>query len=240
MSDRPTRVGTVAGLWRYPVKSMAAEPLDAADVSWHGLAGDRRWGFVRGDVPRSGFPWLTIRERADMGGYRPRFTDPDRPDRSEVMVRTPSGAEMDVIDPALAGELGRAARAIKLDRGVFDSSPLSLISAQTVAALGDLVDTELDIRRFRPNIVVDAEPGAPFAEDDWVGAELRVGAARIRVDRRDERCVIVNTDPDTGERDPRVLRAIAGRRQACLGVYGAPTLPGPVRVGDAIVLERAL
>lgn len=49
-------VGRVAGLWRYPVKSTGAEPLNAADVSWHGLAADRRWGFVRDGMGRSGFP----------------------------------------------------------------------------------------------------------------------------------------------------------------------------------------
>jgi hypothetical protein len=54
-------VGRVAGLWRFPVKSMAGEQLDEAELGWHGLAGDRRWAFVRGDTPRSGFPWLTIR-----------------------------------------------------------------------------------------------------------------------------------------------------------------------------------
>ena len=63
-------VGRVVGLWRYPVKSMAAEPLAEVDVSWHGFAGDRRWAFVRDGVPQSGFPWLTLRERADMSHYR--------------------------------------------------------------------------------------------------------------------------------------------------------------------------
>ena len=42
-----TVVGRVAGLWRYPVKSMAAERLENVEVSWHGLAGDRRWAFIR-------------------------------------------------------------------------------------------------------------------------------------------------------------------------------------------------
>jgi hypothetical protein len=49
-------VGQVAALWRYPVKSMAAEPLDEAEVSWHGVAGDRRWAFIRDGQVRSGFP----------------------------------------------------------------------------------------------------------------------------------------------------------------------------------------
>ena len=65
------RIGRVAGLWRYPVKSMAAEALDEVLVSWHGLAGDRRWAFVRPGIPRSGFPWLTIRELPEMSHYRP-------------------------------------------------------------------------------------------------------------------------------------------------------------------------
>src|SRR5689334_19983979 len=95
-------VGRVVGLWRYPVKSMSAEALVETDVSWHGLAGDRRWAFVRGGVPQSGFPWLTLRERANMGHYRPSFRDPNRPDLSQTLVQTPSGAVFDVTDPALA------------------------------------------------------------------------------------------------------------------------------------------
>ena len=71
-----TVVGRVAGLWRYPVKSMAAEELDGAEFSWHGLAGDRRWAFIRDGQVRSGFPWLTIREQPEMARYRPRFAEP--------------------------------------------------------------------------------------------------------------------------------------------------------------------
>ena len=66
-----TVVGRVVALRRYPVKSMAAEELDGAEVSWHGLAGDRRWAFVRDGQVRSGFPWLTMRERPEMARYRP-------------------------------------------------------------------------------------------------------------------------------------------------------------------------
>ena len=88
-------VGRVVGLWRYPVKSMAAEGLEDVEVSWHGLAGDRRWAFIRGGQVRSGFPWLTIRERPEMARYRPRFAEPDRPNGSLTLVRPPSGRELD-------------------------------------------------------------------------------------------------------------------------------------------------
>ncbi len=79
-------MGRVAGLWRYPVKSMGGERPEEVEVSWHGLAGDRRWALVRDGLVRSGFPSLTIRQRPDPGHYRPSFLDPDRPDSSPVVV----------------------------------------------------------------------------------------------------------------------------------------------------------
>jgi uncharacterized protein YcbX len=78
----------VAALWRYPVKSMGAEALDEVEVSWHGVAGDRRWAFIRDGQVRSGFPWLTMRQRPDHGLYRPSFLEPARPDASRTVVRT--------------------------------------------------------------------------------------------------------------------------------------------------------
>ena len=227
----------MAALFRYPVKSMQAQQLDEIEIGWSGMAGDRRWAFVRDGHERSGFPWLTMRQNPQMGQYVPRFVDPENPDRSVTMVRTPSGEELDVVDAALARELADGARVIKQDRGVFDAMPLSLTTTQTVAALAGMVGTELDPRRFRPNLFVDSADGAPFLEDDWVGSVLRVGAMRMRVDRRDKRCVMVNVDPENAERNPAVLRAIAQERNACLGVYGTIVQPGRVASGDPVVLE---
>jgi uncharacterized protein YcbX len=232
-----SEVGRVAALWRYPVKSMAAEPLEEVEVSWHGLAGDRRWAFVRGGVERSGFPWMTIRERAEMGHYRPSFADPSRPNDSRTVVRTPTGDELAVVDPALAAELGDGVRVIKQNRGVFDAMPLSLISTQSVAALGALVGAELDVQRFRPNLLIEAAGEAVFPEEAWLGAVLRVGAMRMRVDQQDERCVVVNVDPATGERNHAVLRTLARERAACVGVYGSTVEPGRVAVGDPVFLD---
>jgi uncharacterized protein len=232
-----TDVGRVAALWRYPVKSMAAKPLTEVEVSWNGLAGDRRWAFVRAGLERSGFPWMTIRQRSNMGRYVPSFVDPSQPDASRTLVRTPAGDELEVVDPALAAELGDGVRVIKQDRGVFDAMPLSLVSTQSVAALGALVGSELDPLRFRPNLLIEAIDDAPFQEEAWVGAVLRVGGISMRVDQQDERCVIVNVDPVTSERNPAVLRAIAQERATCTGVYGSVVSPGRVAVGDPVVLE---
>ena len=229
----------VQELWRYPVKSMAGEELTEAGVSWHGLAGDRRWAFIRDGMVESGFPWLTLRQRADLSHYRPSLVEPALPDKSPVVVGTPSGVTYDVADAALAAELGRGVRLIKQDRGVFDTLPLSLITTQTIARLGAMVGARLEVQRFRPNVLVKASEDEAFAEDAWVGCVLRIGGMRMRVDKRDGRCVVVTIDPVTTERDPGVLRAIAQERQGCLGVYGSTVEPGRIAVGDAVVVDSA-
>ncbi|MDX6678836.1 MAG: uncharacterized protein QOE31_2888 [Solirubrobacteraceae bacterium] len=236
---RSADVGRVVALWRYPVKSMAGEHLEAVDVSWHGLAGDRRWAFVRDGLERSDFPWLTIRERPDMWHYRPSFRDPGLPDVSPTAVRTPAGDERDGAEAARAAELGTGVRDITLQRGVFDTMPLALITTQSIASLGSVLDRELDVRRFRPNLLIEAAGDAAFPEDAWVGRVLRIGAMRMRVDKRDQRCVMVNVDPESTDRDPAILRAIAGERQACLGVYGSTVQPGRLAVGDRVCIEDA-
>ena len=231
-------VGRVAGLWRYPVKSMGAEALAEAEVSWHGVAGDRRWAFVRSGVVQSGFPWLTLRERVGLNHYRPSFAEPDRPDKSATVVQTPSGVEFDVADPALGADLGPGGlQVIRQDRGIFDTFPLSLITTRTIAGLGAMVGAPLDVRRFRPNLLVEADGDAAFPEDAWVGRVLRIGTLRMRVDKRDGRCVVITIDPETSERDPAILRAVAQERQGCLGVYGTTMEPGRVAVNDPVLIE---
>jgi hypothetical protein len=196
------QAGTVSGLWRFPVKSMAGEPLTQADVSWAGLAGDRRWAFVR--------PGL---------------------------VRSPAGDRYDVTDPRLAAELGPGVRVMRLDRGAFDAMPVSLISDSTVSALCALAEVPRNELRFRPNIVVTLDSGAPFEEDEWVGAVVRIGTAVVRIDRRDTRCVIVNVDPASGAPGARLLRVIGTTRRARAGVYGTTVQPGVIRAGDPVVVE---
>jgi uncharacterized protein len=231
-----TVVGRVAGLWRYPVKSMAPEELDEAEVSWHGLAGDRRWAFIRDGQVHSGFPWLTLRDRPELAHYRPRYADPDRPDASAALVRTPSGAEFDVADPALAAELGPGVRVLKQNRGTFDTLPLSVLTVQGLAGLGRLAGTDLAPGRFRPNLLVDAA-GSGFPEDAWVGRALRIGGLRMRVDKPDMRCVVITIDPVTLARDPAILRAVARERGNRFGVYGSTMEPGRIAVGDPVEVE---
>jgi hypothetical protein len=174
-----------------------------------------------------------------MSHYRPSFTDPTQPDKSPTLVRTPSGVVLDVTDPALGAELyPQGARVVKQNRGIFDTFPLSLITTQTIAQLGETVGARLEVQRFRPNIVVEAAEQAPFLEDSWVGCVLRIGGMRMRVDKRDGRCVVITIDPLTTERNPAILRAVARDRHGCLGVYGSTVEPGRMAVNDVVLLAQ--
>ena len=220
-------LGTVRAIHRYPVKAMAGERLDEAPVGWHGVEGDRRYAFVQ-SRDRSDFPWLTIRQVPELTRYVPEHES----------VRTPDGRLLDLHGEELARELadahGGPVHLHRDARGLFDAFPVSLMSLQSVASLSAIVGRELDPLRFRPTLVVDL-PGAEFPEDELIGRTVAIGdELQVRVDVRDSRCMVVNFDPLTAEREPAVLRAVAGRRENCLGVYGSTVRPGVVRVGDAI------
>ena len=233
-------VGVVQELRRYPVKSMAAESLQDASVSWHGFAGDRRWAFVRPGMERSGFPWLTIREKPDLWRHEAYFTDPSDVESSRTMVRTPDGLELEVTDPVLARRLGEGIRVLKVYSGIFDTFPLSLLTVQSVKGLSNLVQQTLTPLRFRPNILIDSSDADPFPEDGWAGAILRVGGLRCRLDKRDKRCMMVNIDPtNTTLMNPAILRTIAKERNAHFGMYGTTVEPGWVSLGDPVVLESS-
>jgi len=98
-----------------------------------------------------------------------------------------------------------------------------------------------DVRRFRPNVVVSLLRPAPFQEDEWVGGVLSFGegddAPAIAVTMRDERCSIVNLDPDSARSAPEVQKAIVREHQNTAGIYGAVTRIGRLAVGQTIRLR---
>ena len=104
--------------------------------------------------------------------------------------------------------------------------PLSLITTQAIADLGGLLGgAALDPQRFRPNLLVESF-GA--VESEWIGSVLRIGGAVMRADQPDERCVVINVDPETGERDPAILRTLAAERSL---VHRDLRLDGPAGAG---------
>ena len=113
---------------------------------------------------------------------------------------------------------------------------MSRLTRQGLAALSRRVGADLDVRRFRPNLVLDAAGDEEFPESTWVGRLLRIGTAVIRVDQPIERCAMVNVDPDSLARDAKVLRTIAQQRDLDFGASGSVGTPGTLRPGDPVVL----
>ena len=159
------QIGTVASGWRYPVKSMAGERLDATPVSLQGVMADRSYAFVQAES-KSQFPWLTGRELPSLFHYRPAWTGDARP---QLRVRTPDGGDLEIASDELREELeaasGRPLFLLRDHRGSFDIAPLSLMALATVEGIAEASGTEAEIERYRMNFYIDAPDASTFGED---------------------------------------------------------------------------
>jgi uncharacterized protein len=239
-------IGHVEAIFRYPVKSMGGEPLEAAQLGWHGLEGDRRLAFRRmGD--RSEFPWLTASKLPDLVQFAPQRREAGAPGALPTHIRTPDGREMDVFGEELAAEVGRRygtpVEMMQMRHGIFDEASISVIASDTVREISQLAGVSPDVRRFRPNVLVRLQQAGAFQEDAWVGGVLSFGegedAPAVSVTMRDLRCSMVNLDPDTAKPAPEVMKAVVRANQNNAGVYGTVTRIGRVGVGQAIFLHPA-
>ncbi|MGD1904476.1 MAG: MOSC domain-containing protein [Leptolyngbyaceae cyanobacterium] len=230
------KVGEVEALFRYPIKSMAGEALEEVGLGWHGLEGDRRLAFRRiGDL--GGFPWLTASKLPALLQFTPVRREADS---LPTHVRTPEGEELALFSSELAAEVGyrygSPVEMTHLNRGIFDEASISAITNATVNEIAALAGQTPDVRRFRPNLLITLQQSQPFAEDAWVGGVLSFGdgAAAIAITNWDERCSMVNFDPDSGLRTPEVLKAVVRERKNKAGVYGTVVRCGRLAVGQSI------
>ena len=211
----------VAELWRYPVKSLAGERLDAVDIREGGIPGDRSLKVVNGHgepVTARTKPGLLALHAALDGGAKAlveghRWDDP-------------------AASAAIAAAAGDDARLARPADGLhaFDESPLLVATDGAIDAFG------YDGRRFRPNIVVAGVEG--MAEREWDGRRLRIGADGVEVDLGPlcERCVITTFDPDTREQDPDVLRRVNAELDGLFARNCWVLKPGRIAVGDPVEL----
>ena len=240
----PIEIGHVEAIFRYPVKSMGGERLEVAKLGWHGIDGDRRLAFRRID-DRGRFPWLTASTLPDLLLFAPHRRDDGAQGDLPTHVRTPDGQEMPVFGEDLATEVGRRYGApvqmMHLNHGIFDEASISVIALDTVHEIGRLAGRSLDVRRFRPNVVVRSLRSVPFQEDKWLGGVLSFGngddAPAIAVTMRDERCSMVNLDPDSASPTPEVMTAVVRANQNNAGIYGAVTRIGRLAVGQTMILH---
>lgn len=211
----------VAGLWRYPVKSLAGEPRQSASIGLDGLA-DNRIVRVRGPegvrTSRRQHRLLGLRGTLGPDGM-PRINGhPWTSDEALALVKRAAGADAWLESWE------------ELDR--FDILPLLVATDGAVAAFGR------DVRRLRPNILIGGVEG--LDERNWPGAELHIGETIVRIDSLRGRCQMTTVDPDTLEIDSDVLRDIARRFGNRLALNADVIRAGTVRLGDPVKLVRAL
>lgn len=183
----------VKEIWRYPVKSMAGEPLIEANISPLGIEGDRVVLVVNppGRV-------VTARSHPRLLGHK-GTTGPNGIPLVDGRAWTDPSVVADV--RAIAGPRATLIHNETEDR--FDVLPLLVATDGAIAAFGR------DGRRLRPNIVIGGVEG--LEERKWPGRKLRIGSVIIDIDSLRGRCVMTTYDPDTLEQDPSVLKDIGKR-----------------------------
>lgn len=234
MAESGTALGEVRSLHRFPVKSMLGESPDELAVDARGAVGDRRFA-VRDADGKLGSGKSSSRFRRMDGLLRCSA----RYDGDEPLVRLPGGLELPALDEKCADALSEL-----VDRPVtvgvedavshFDSGPVHVLTTAALRWARSLAPgSDVDHRRFRPNVVVDTA-GGTAVEDDWVGRTIALGEVRLRVLDRMDRCVMITLPQAELPRDPRVLSVLTGDGVAHLGVVAEVILPGIVRVGEAV------
>jgi uncharacterized protein YcbX len=251
----------VRGLNVHPIKSAGGVAVSEAEVTPVGLRGDREFLVIRPDGRH-----LSQREVPGLARLRPVVEDGklivDAPGTSlayepmdgaarQVSVHgTPcQGVDQgDDVADWFSTALGLPCRLVcftgtrTTPRGdtltYDDGDPISVLSVESLNDLNSRLAAPLEMRRFRPNIVLEGL--GPYGEDRV--SRLRIGAVEIEVLRSSGRCVIINTDQETGERNPEPLRALGkyrvqthdGSRAIMFGRLGAPRSYGRINVGDTV------
>ncbi|SFH16782.1 hypothetical protein SAMN04488020_107191 [Palleronia marisminoris] len=240
----------VGGLYRYPIKGVGAEPLDAAFLSADApFPGDRAWAIAHAKAPdRSGWmpkaaflqvmagPGLAA-VRAETAGDRITLSHPDRPTRS-FSLPDDAAQLLDWVRPIWPEDKPAPARVLPAPPESFadnGQATVHVLTQATLDALSEAAGQTVEALRFRANIVIsDAEA---WSELGWVGRRLRLGDAEIEVLEPTGRCRATDANPDTGTRDIAMLELLSkttGGKD--VGVYARVTRGGTVNRGETVEL----
>jgi len=238
-------IGRIGAIFRYPIKSMAGESLDSAEIGWHGIEGDRRLA-LRRLADRSAFPWLTASRLPELLLYQPFGRQDSTGEPLPTHVRTPDGRAYELNDEALLKEIATRHHSdvelMQLKHGIFDDAVVSAIAMGTIQCIAREAGHAADVRRFRANLVIDTNGAQPFEEDRWVGKILEFGSEgtgpAISVTMRDMRCVMINLDPDTAEFNAAIMQTVIRLNENHAGVYGTVVRTGELRVGQVVSLRE--
>jgi uncharacterized protein YcbX len=275
MTSTQKVVGSIVSLWRYPVKSMMGEELNATEVTKTGLIGDRAYALIDsldGKVATAKNPrkWPTLFD------FRAVLADAPRPGvkMPPVRITLPEGTIVNSEQPdvhrtlsdalkrevTLSASSDRSAataeeywldiegldhRDAVTDFGLpegtfFDCAFVHLLTTATLDRLRVLYPQgRFEVRRFRPNIVVETANGEKeFVENDWIGQIVAIGdAVRLSITGPCGRCVMTTLPQGDLPKDAGILRTAVQQNHANVGVYASVLQGGKVRRGNSVRLE---
>lgn len=220
---------------RYPVKAMGGEALTQVALDARGLVGDR--GFAVVDVDgkfASGKNTRRFRRRDAVFEYAASTTA----DGSVQVQRGDHGLWLvgeEELDADLSERMGASVRALpERDIPMQDGGQISIVGTASLAWCAERFGIDSDPRRLRVNLVVETDE--PFVEEGWLGREITVGDARLRVVERIERCRTVDVAQDGTTAEGRLLKPLTKEREMSLAVYADVMAPAVIRVGDGVGL----
>lgn len=275
MNKSQTATGTVVSIWRYPVKSMLGEELNASYVTERGLVGDRAYALLdeeTGKVASAKNP----RKWEKLFDFCSVFIDPPQVAENipHIRITLPDGTQVfssqdKDIDYTLSKALGRDVRLMKANldkpsyeeywpdieglaqrekvtdeamppRTFFDIAVIHLLTTSTINRLRGLYpEGRFEVRRFRPNIVVESASGEKdFIENSWIGKKITIGEDIVlRVMGPCTRCVMITLPQGDLPRDSGILRTVAKYNRVNVGVYASVLRSGTIHRGDLVRLE---
>jgi uncharacterized protein len=223
--------GSLLRLARWPVKSAGGEFIARADIGRQGMAGDRRYTVVDLDVdPRR---HLTAAEAPRLLRWKAIGGTLHGPDGRAWTMDDPAASQ------ALSADLDRRVtlRPHATGQQYLSGSVLITVEA-SLRALEHELGSPVDLRRFRPNLHLQLN-SVPFAEHEWAGRVLRVGAATFDVLHPCDRCVIAARDPDSGRKWPQLLRHLGRAHDLLFGLRAVPRGSARIALGDHVELDGA-
>ena len=233
-------IGSVAALWRYPVKSLLGEELEGAEFSEHGIPGDRAYaltdaesGQVR-NAKRAGWN--------DLFSFSARLED--GAGASSVRITAPDGRVVAGNHPERDRLLSEAfGRGVTLEEAggepFFDLGAVHLLTTASLGKLRELYgEGDFDARRFRPNVVVELDSGETgFVEDGWIGRTLRLGEEVVlEVTDPVARCVMTTLAQGDLPKDPKIMSTAYKHNDNQVGIYARVIKGGRVLRGDRVEL----
>ncbi|MEX0880923.1 MAG: MOSC N-terminal beta barrel domain-containing protein [Thermoanaerobaculia bacterium] len=232
-------VGQLAGLRRFPVRSLGGETPDECLMQGGGLVGDRIYEMVEvesGAVLSAKTAPLLLRYRARYLDAMVRAGDLE----PWIRIRTPDGAEVALADRSWIDDMSRrCGRPVRLRLRADaegDPAPVHLLSVQTVRFLEKQYGGTLEPVRLRSNLLLDLPDARPFEEDRWLGRKIWIGDALLEIVRQCEFCVVPSLDAETPERSPGILNAILRGRGGLIGVNARALTGSRMRLGDPVAI----